>query len=197
MSVHLPWRHRPAEPAPVTTYELARPFDDPSQPLSGTIRRPEELRRLELSAATAPADGQQARTWVSTTIGRLLGSSALDDLTSDVLDAHIAAQAAGWNVSTDRQAPDRLHVELRLAAAHLQGIATTRATLTQLRAQHQAAAAAAARYTAELTGTPHTPEQAPAPAVDVLSVLAGEPAVQQAIGYLKAMGGHTPHVKES
>lgn len=193
MSLHLP-RRRTIPVEPVTTYEIAGTPGTTPTPLTGTIVHPEEFSPLALRTATDSPDPAGTRAWVSGTIGRLLSASALDDLTFDVLDAHIAAQAKSWDVSTDRQAPGRLHVALRLAAAHLQGIAETQLKVAELRTQHAAAVASVDRWTHHLTGEPTaTYEPDPTPmTVHLSSVLAAEPVISQASAYVHGLHCSSP-----
>jgi hypothetical protein len=191
MSLHLPRRRRNV--TPVTARQVTSLTGGNPDALTSTIYRPDELSHLDLSAATTAPEPSSARAWVTATIGRLLGTSALDDLTSDVLDAHVRAQHAGWDVSTDREAPDRLHVTLRLAAAHLQGITATQLKVAELRAQYTQASASVAKWTTELTGEPAPVYEMDATPVTVhtTSVLAGEPVVAKTAAYLN---GTTPHI---
>jgi hypothetical protein len=191
MSLHLPRRRRTV--TPVTARQVTSLTGGNPDALTSAIYRPDELSHLDLSAATHTPAPQPAREWVTNTVGRLLGTSALDDLTSDALDAHVRAQQAGWDVSTDREAPDRLHVTLRLAAAHLQGIAATQLKVAELRGQYMQASRSVSKWTTELTGEPAPVYERDSTPVTVhtASVLAGVPIVAKTAAYLN---GTTPHI---
>jgi hypothetical protein len=137
--MRFPWKprhHRDSDVVSTSKVSLGE-VDDRSRPYTTSIERPGQYTPIDHNRATFGVDRETGLLMVAENVAQALANQAVDEYTSDFMDARIGTARVGWDTATDQEAASRLHTTTQLMAVQLEDL--TRVYIT-LQPQRQAVA---------------------------------------------------------
>ena len=129
--MRFPWKprhHRDSDVVSTSKVSLGE-VDDRSRPYTTSIERPGQYTPIDHNRATFGVDRETALLMVAENVAQALAAGAVDEYTSDFMDARINTARIGWDTAVDQEEAGRLHTTTQLMAVELENLTRVYTTL--------------------------------------------------------------------